>query len=101
MFKKLLKLCGRKMNSLHWKQLIVILIFFSTHCSSIVQASVKNDSSEYVTIAILAKDKAHTLPLYLKCLERQTWPASNTYLYIRTNNNNDETVQILRDWIAR
>jgi hypothetical protein len=89
------------MNSLPWRQLIWVLIFFSTHCSSIVQASVKNDSSEYVTIAILAKDKAHTLPLYLECLEQQTWPASKTYLYIRTNNNNDKTVHILRDWIAR
>lgn len=54
-----------------------------------------------VTIAILAKDKAHILPLYLKCIEMQNWPASKTNLYIRTNNNNDATAQILRDWVAR
>lgn len=58
-------------------------------------------ASELVTVAILAKDKAHTLPLYLSCLERQTWPARNTCLYIRTNNNNDETAQVLREWIER
>lgn len=52
-----------------------------------------------VTIAILAKDKAHTLPLYLMCLENQTFPKKNTYLYIRTNNNTDETEQILRNWV--
>jgi len=58
-------------------------------------------SDEFVTIAILAKDKAHTLPLYLQCLENQTWPKSNTYLYIRTNNNNDDTAQVLREWINK
>jgi len=54
-----------------------------------------------VTIAILAKDKAHTLPLYLTCLENQTWPAKQTNLYIRTNNNNDGTAKILRDWVIK
>lgn len=54
-----------------------------------------------VTIAILAKDKAHILPLYLKCIEMQNWPASKTNLYIRTNNNNDKTAEILRDWVSR
>lgn len=56
---------------------------------------------DYVTIAILAKDKAHTLPLYLTCIEKQTWPAEKTYLYIRTNNNNDSTADVLREWIAK
>lgn len=54
-----------------------------------------------VTIAILAKDKADTLPLYLTCLQKQTFPKSQTYLYIRTNNNNDETAIILKHWIEK
>lgn len=54
-----------------------------------------------VTIAILAKDKAHCLPFYLHCIEKQTWPKSKTLLYIRTNNNNDNTAQILKDWIEK
>jgi hypothetical protein len=54
-----------------------------------------------ITIAILAKDKAHTLPLYLSCIENQTWPASKTYLYIRTNNNNDTTAEILDAWAEK
>ncbi|MFZ4098916.1 MAG: hypothetical protein ACOYKZ_01130 [Chlamydiia bacterium] len=58
-------------------------------------------SREMVTIAILAKDKAHTLPTYLECIEHQTWPKSQTYLYIRTNNNNDATAEILRTWVDR
>ena len=54
-----------------------------------------------ITIAILAKDKAHTLPLYLECLERQTWPKDQTCLYVKTNNNTDETADVLKTWIAK
>lgn len=59
------------------------------------------ESQKHVTIAILAKDKEHTLPLYLACLEAQTWPKEKTNLYIRTNNNNDNTAQVLHDWVDR
>jgi hypothetical protein len=54
-----------------------------------------------VTIAILVKDKEHCLPLYLTCIEKQTWPKSLTYLYIRTNDNNDNSAQLLRDWVNK
>lgn len=60
-----------------------------------------HNGNEYVTIAILAKDKEATLPLYLSCIEAQTWPKEKTYIYIRTNNNRDETVEILQKWIDR
>lgn len=60
-----------------------------------------NPVIDHVAIAILAKDKAHTLPLYLECIEKQTWPKDKTYLYIRTNNNNDETASILHEWIDK
>lgn len=68
---------------------------------SFLIATILNSAQETVTIAILAKDKAHTLPLYLSCIEQQTWPKKLTNLYIRTNNNTDSTVSILRDWIDR
>lgn len=54
-----------------------------------------------VTIAILAKDKAHVLPEYLQCIDNQTWPKAQTHLYIRTNNNNDATATILLEWFER
>lgn len=52
-----------------------------------------------LTIAILAKDKASTLSLYLHCLLSQTFPKNQTHLYIRTNDNNDNTVEILKKFI--
>jgi len=57
--------------------------------------------ADEVCLAILAKDKAHSLPLYLACIEAQTFPKDRTHLYIRTNNNNDATAQVLTDWIER
>lgn len=74
---------------------------------SLTNLVIKNDQKEKdqanlnVTIAILAKDKAHTLPLYLKCIEKQTWPKERTNLYIRTNNNNDNTASILKEWVEK
>ncbi|MCX5924312.1 MAG: glycosyltransferase family 2 protein [Candidatus Dependentiae bacterium] len=59
------------------------------------------DCKDFVTIAILAKDKAHVLPLFLACIERQTWPKNKTKIYIRTNNNNDNTAEILSQWLDR
>lgn len=54
-----------------------------------------------VTVAILAKDKGHVLPTYLDLLEKQTFPAERTKLYIRTNNNRDNTQQVLEQWLDR
>lgn len=77
-----------------------LFLYIALFISSIVSAIV-TESIDYVTIAILAKDKSHTLPLYLSCIEQQTWPASKTYLYIRTNNNNDSTSTLLQEWVNR
>ena len=79
--------------------LFVSLIAVQAQAEGNFEQPLKN--VEYITVAILAKDKAHTLPLYLSCIENQTWPASKTYLYIRTNNNNDETAEILQAWTEK
>lgn len=59
------------------------------------------EPTEFVTIAILAKDKAHHLPMYLDLIEKQTYPASKIKLYIRTNNNTDHTAEVLENWIEK
>jgi len=48
-----------------------------------------------VVVAILAKDKAYCLPFYLECLLYQTYPKDKIHLYIRTNDNKDNTASIL------
>lgn len=54
---------------------------------------------ENIVIAILAKNKAHCLPLYLECLYNLDFNKKNIHLYIRTNDNTDNTVEILEDFI--
>ena len=54
---------------------------------------------EIITIAILAKNKAIFLPLFLKCIENQTWPKKRTNIYIRSNNNTDGSIKILEEWL--
>ena len=54
-----------------------------------------------VLLAILAKQKEPALPLYLQCIEELDYPKSSIVLYIRTNNNRDNTETILRDWVGR
>jgi hypothetical protein len=54
-----------------------------------------------VCLAILAHNKEHALPIYLKCIESLDYPKERMALYIRTNNNNDKTIEILEDWITK
>ena len=39
-----------------------------------------------ILIAILAKDKAYVLPLYLKCIYNLNYPKHKILLYIRSND---------------
>lgn len=62
---------------------------------------VTDSSAPKVMLAILAKQKETTLPLYLRCIEALDYPKSAIALYIRTNNNTDRTADILRNWVER
>lgn len=59
----------------------------------------ENLNSEIITIAIFAKNKEHVLFEYLNCIYNQTWSKNRTNLYIKTNNNTDNTYIILRNWL--
>ena len=52
-----------------------------------------------VFIALLIKQKSAVLPLFLETLEAYDYPKDNIFLYIRTNNNTDNTEEILEAWI--
>ena len=54
-----------------------------------------------ILLAILAKQKEHTLPLYLRCIEALDYPKDRIVVYIRTNNNTDRTQALLDEWVAR
>ncbi len=52
-----------------------------------------------VSIAILAHNKENALPIFLHCIEALDYPKDRIALYIRTNNNNDQTTPILDSWV--
>lgn len=54
-----------------------------------------------ITLAIMVKDKEKTLPLYLECIENQTYPKDKIHLWIRSNNNNDNSIEILQNWVQK
>jgi hypothetical protein len=60
----------------------------------------REDGGRDVVVAILAKDKEVTLPLYLGCLNAQTFPKDRIHIYIRANDSNDRTNEILQEWVA-
>lgn len=52
-----------------------------------------------VMIHILAKDKAAILPYWLEQnLDKLDYPKDKVHLYFRTNNNNDNTAEIIQLW---
>ncbi|MGH1590380.1 glycosyl transferase [Methylobacterium phyllosphaerae] len=59
------------------------------------------ETSARILVAILAKQMAEALPLYLDCINNMDYPKSLIFLYIRTNNNTDDTEIFLREWVER
>lgn len=54
-----------------------------------------------VLLAILAKDKAHVLPKFLKHIDNLDYDKKSIVVYVNTNNNSDDSQYILEDWIQK
>lgn len=54
-----------------------------------------------VFVALLAKQKAQVLNYFLETLDAWDYPKDRIHIYIRTNNNTDNTEDILAEWIGR
>jgi hypothetical protein len=52
-----------------------------------------------VFLALLVKQKEAVLPLFLESLNDWDYPKENIFIYIRTNNNTDNTKELLEEWI--
>jgi hypothetical protein len=57
--------------------------------------------SKDVVITILAKNKAYCLPFYLNCIYNLNFDKKKIHLYIRTNDNTDDTIDILKNFIEK
>ncbi|KYQ48787.1 Glycosyltransferase 25 family member [Trachymyrmex zeteki] len=53
-----------------------------------------------VLISVLVRNKAHTLPYFLSLLEHQDYPKKRISFWIRSDNNVDNSIEILNKWIS-
>ncbi|XP_070531927.1 procollagen galactosyltransferase 2-like [Ptychodera flava] len=53
-----------------------------------------------VFIPILARNKAHSLPMYLGNIERLKYPKQRISLWIHSDHNIDNTTNILQEWVS-
>ncbi|KAG2461660.1 GT252 galactosyltransferase, partial [Polypterus senegalus] len=51
-----------------------------------------------VMIAILARNSAHSLPLYLGCIERLDYPKERLAIWAASDHNVDNTSAVLQEW---
>lgn len=57
--------------------------------------------NQTVFFAILARNKGHLLPRYLKSIENLDYEKKLITIYINTNNNEDDTEEILQSWAKK
>ncbi|CAH0715963.1 unnamed protein product, partial [Brenthis ino] len=51
-----------------------------------------------VTIAVLVRNKAYILPYFLSALDRLDYPKNRLYLWIYSDYNSDQSIEVLREW---
>ncbi|MEQ2295960.1 Procollagen galactosyltransferase 1 [Ameca splendens] len=54
-----------------------------------------------VVIALICRNSAHSLPLFLGAIERLNYPKDRLALWVATDHNMDNTTAILRDWLIQ
>lgn len=54
-----------------------------------------------VLLSILARNKEHVLPRYLKCIDALDYDKKLITVYINTNNNEDNTEKMLQRWAQK
>lgn len=85
------------------KALILSLFFFSPllYCGPKFQADRSISEPKTVLLAILARNKAHVLPTYLKCIDNLDYDKKLVTVYVNSNNNDDTTKEILEEWVKK
>ncbi|XP_054709347.1 glycosyltransferase 25 family member-like [Uloborus diversus] len=82
---------------------IVFLIFIISIQYHVVNCLSDSDGDTKllptIMIALLARNKAHTLPNFFAYLERLDYPRDRISLWIRSDHNIDDTVNVIKTWL--
>ncbi|XP_031840465.1 glycosyltransferase 25 family member isoform X2 [Nomia melanderi] len=71
--------------------LIFFIVSLTIYCEDLKKPT--------VLISILVRNKAHTLPYFLTFLERLDYPKKRIHLCIHSDNNIDNSIEILSTWL--
>ena len=58
-------------------------------------------NGDKILLTILARNKGHVLHKYLECIKTLDYNKKMITIYINTNNNTDNTLEILDEWIIK
>ncbi|XP_063708148.1 glycosyltransferase 25 family member [Culicoides brevitarsis] len=75
---------------------VAFLVFLSAICVSGYNVDKKEST---VLIAILIRNKAHILPYFFSYLESLDYPKDRISLWIRSDHNEDNSLQIIDAWL--
>lgn len=78
----------------------VCVFFLIATTASFSSLCAEETGDRTVLLSILARNKAHVLPDFLSCIDALDYDKQKIVVYINTNNNQDNTAQLLEDWIA-
>lgn len=78
-----------------WRFALFLFVFFM---QGTIQAANAPENKK-VLLAILAKNKAHVLPKFLQCIDNLDYDKKLITVYINTNNNEDNTQEMLESWV--
>ncbi|XP_046657992.1 glycosyltransferase 25 family member-like [Daphnia pulicaria] len=72
-----------------------LCVFLFASCT---QATFRDDPTVLVTL--LVRNKAHTLPYFLKLFEELDYPKNRLTLWIKSDQNQDQSLEIMNKWVS-
>jgi len=88
-----------KTSILSMPLILLFLILLFTTPSKGQTNSTSSKQKNTILIVILARNKAHTLPYFLSQLQKLDYPKERIALWIRSDHNIDNTLEVLKTWI--
>ncbi|CAG9830491.1 unnamed protein product [Diabrotica balteata] len=73
---------------------VLVLVFV------IMSNSHAENKQPTILVSILVRNKAHTLPYFLSNFESLNYPKDRMALWIRSDHNTDNSLEIIRQWIS-
>ncbi|XP_017043782.1 glycosyltransferase 25 family member [Drosophila ficusphila] len=81
------------------KQVIFCLLLVSVLVCISGQDEEDYQEPPTILIALLVRNKAHTLPMFLSYLEQQDYPKERIAFWLRCDHSQDDSIDLLRKWL--